>query len=113
VTLESFKEWKRSRIERKEAEEREAQEKKAAAYRAGGKNLVVSGRELFMFNPDLLDVDDDDDEGGHIDYSQYRREEDEGNSQTASVSGTRDIKEDLFEGEDLENLDIDDDDEEE
>ena len=65
VTLESFLEWKRRKIkERSENDEKESERKKAE-FKAG-RNLGLSGREMFTFNPELaMDEDMDEDEAAY------------------------------------------------
>ncbi|KAI7903242.1 uncharacterized protein BX663DRAFT_507964 [Cokeromyces recurvatus] len=74
VTLESFKEWKKNRIQKKEAEETAARKAKETKLKTG-RSQGMSGRDLFEFNPAL--AEDNDDEGDAIDFSQYDREETE------------------------------------
>ncbi|BGP38285.1 Translation machinery-associated protein 46 [Rhodotorula kratochvilovae] len=62
LTKESFAEWKKTRVSKKEAEEQALQSAKSATA-AAGKLSGLSGRDLFTFNPEMLGADDDDDEG--------------------------------------------------
>ncbi|XP_054654579.1 zinc finger CCCH domain-containing protein 15 [Dunckerocampus dactyliophorus] len=71
ITLETFLAWKKRKRQEKVAKAREEMEKKKADFKAG-KSLVVSGREVFEFRPEL--VDDDDDEA---DDTQYANEDDD------------------------------------
>ncbi|ORX57063.1 hypothetical protein DM01DRAFT_1334620 [Hesseltinella vesiculosa] len=72
VTLESFNEWKKSRVLKKEAEE-SAQRKAKENRMKAGRNQGMSGRDLFDFNPSLAeDLDDDDDA---LDLTTYDRDE--------------------------------------
>ncbi|KAL1235323.1 Zinc finger CCCH domain-containing protein [Trichinella spiralis] len=68
VTLQTFLKWKeRKRKER--CMQRVAEEKrKRNAYKAG-KDVVLSGRELFTFNPDLINQDDEE-----ADETKYKAE---------------------------------------
>lgn len=72
VTLESFTKWKNERvakIQAIEAEDLKAKEQR----RAAGKLTGLSGREVFAFNPDLLeDIEDASDE--EIDLTGYMRD---------------------------------------
>uniref|UniRef100_A0A3Q1GE34 Zinc finger CCCH domain-containing protein 15 n=1 Tax=Acanthochromis polyacanthus TaxID=80966 RepID=A0A3Q1GE34_9TELE len=68
---ETFLAWKKRKRQEKVDKAREEMEKKKADFKAG-KSLVVSGREVFEFRPEL--VDDDDDEA---DDTRYAKEEDE------------------------------------
>ncbi|BFZ62643.1 Translation machinery-associated protein 46 [Saitoella coloradoensis] len=76
VTLETFNKWKKERIERKEADEKDNQKKIEAQVKAGRAGGMVSGRNWFVFRPDLLD---DDDEGygqeDEWDLTEYRKNE--------------------------------------
>uniref|UniRef100_A0A669BBI6 Zinc finger CCCH domain-containing protein 15 n=1 Tax=Oreochromis niloticus TaxID=8128 RepID=A0A669BBI6_ORENI len=69
ITLETFLAWKKRKRQEKVDKAREEMEKKKADFKAG-KSLVVSGREVFEFRPEL--VDDDDDEADDTRYT-YRR----------------------------------------
>ena len=58
ITLESFMEWKRCKLaEKKEALAKELAKKKSDFK--SGRALGVSGREMFLFNPDLVVGDDE------------------------------------------------------
>src|SRR6185312_17534227 len=75
VTLETFTEWKKSRKSKQEAEEELKQQAKAAAYKAG-KAQGMSGRDLFTFNPDLVNqADDYGDDDDVFDIAMYKREQ--------------------------------------
>jgi len=56
VTLENFLKWKADKKRKKEQTKKEAEEKRLADIRAG--RTAMSGREMFVFNPDMF-VDDD------------------------------------------------------
>jgi hypothetical protein len=74
VTLESFKLWKKTRMDKKSAEESAARKSKENRVKAG-RSQGMSGRDLFDFNPSLAqDVDEEDDA---FDFSAYDREETE------------------------------------
>lgn len=102
VTAESFAKWKKERKERQEAEEKALASKREADYRAGRLAGMVSGRDLFVYNPDLFK---DDEEALEVDYTarEASDNEDEHEHEDASVS-VNDAS--LF--QDLENLDISD-----
>ncbi|CEI92952.1 Putative Cytoplasmic protein [Rhizopus microsporus] len=74
VTLESFEQWKKNRVEKKEAEESAARKQKETRMKAG-RSQGMSGRDLFDFNPTLAQAYDDEEDA--IDFSQYDREETE------------------------------------
>lgn len=74
ITLETFLAWKKRKRQEKVDRAREEMEKKKADFKAG-KSLVVSGREVFEFRPEL--VDDDDDEADDSRYANDQEEEEE------------------------------------
>lgn len=74
ITLETFLAWKKRKRQEKVDKAREEMEKKKADFKAG-KSLVVSGREVFEFHPEL--VDDDDAEASDTRYASEDGEEDE------------------------------------
>ena len=68
LTKESFAEWKKTRLSKKEAESQALQSAKSATF-AAGKLVGMSGRDLFTFNPDLGgDSDDEGDEEEEEDW---------------------------------------------
>ncbi|KAI9253550.1 hypothetical protein BY458DRAFT_535816 [Sporodiniella umbellata] len=73
VTLESFKEWKKNRIDRKEADDSAARKQKETRMKAG-RSQGMSGRDLFDFNPALAQSYEEDEEDA-FDISQFNREE--------------------------------------
>lgn len=74
ITLETFLAWKKRKRQEKVDKAREEMEKKKADFKAG-KSLVVSGREVFEFHPEL--VDDDDAEADDTQYANDESDEDE------------------------------------
>lgn len=56
VTRENFLKWKEEKKRKKEKAKKEAEDKRLADIKAG--RTVMSGREMFVFNPDMF-VDDD------------------------------------------------------
>lgn len=56
VTKENFLKWKEEKRRKKEQARKEAEEKRLADIKAG--KTTMSGREMFVFNPDVF-VDDD------------------------------------------------------
>ncbi|KAF7489453.1 Zinc finger CCCH domain-containing protein 15 [Sarcoptes scabiei] len=52
IDLRSFMKWKQRKIAEKEERERKEIDQKKAEYKAG-KNIGLSGREMFTFNPEL------------------------------------------------------------
>ncbi|GAA5832836.1 hypothetical protein JCM5353_008351, partial [Sporobolomyces roseus] len=63
LTKESFAEWKKNRLSKKDAEASAIQSAKSATF-AAGKSIGMSGRDLFTFNPDLGRGDSDDESDG-------------------------------------------------
>lgn len=62
ITLESFIAWKKKKLKEKQEKEQKESDRKRAEYKAG-KNIGLSGREMFTFNPDLaVDIMMDEDE---------------------------------------------------
>lgn len=61
VTKETFQKWKETRTSKKDAEAEAARRSKEATAQAG-KTVGMSGRDLFTYNPLLLDEEDE--EGG-------------------------------------------------
>ncbi|OJA08475.1 hypothetical protein AZE42_02851 [Rhizopogon vesiculosus] len=74
VTPETFAIWKKTRMDKKEAEV-EAMRKSKETQHAAGKNTGMSGRDLFQYNPEWFE--DDEEEVEDWDLSVYRRAEDE------------------------------------
>ncbi|KAM8851998.1 zinc finger CCCH domain-containing protein 15 [Synchiropus picturatus] len=74
ITLETFLAWKKRKRQEKVNKAREELEKKKADFKAG-KSLVVSGREVFEFRPEL--VDDDDDEAADTGFTANKEEDEE------------------------------------
>jgi len=62
VTKESFAKWKETRMNKKEAEQ-DALAKTKAAQASAGKAAGMSGRDLFTYNPLLLEENEYDSEG--------------------------------------------------
>ncbi|KAJ7382767.1 hypothetical protein OS493_033053 [Desmophyllum pertusum] len=87
LTLETFIEWKKRKLkEKKEIFEKE-QAKKKNEFTSGRIVGKVSGREVFMFRPELVEADADDDEATE-DMSIYRRVDDENpNTTNADENG--------------------------
>lgn len=52
ITLESFLAWKKKKIKEKQEQDKTEMDRKKAEFKAG-KNVGLSGREMFTFNPDL------------------------------------------------------------
>ncbi|XP_032689371.1 zinc finger CCCH domain-containing protein 15 homolog [Odontomachus brunneus] len=74
ITLETFLAWKKRKLKEKEEQAIKDEEKKRNDYKAG-RQVGISGREMFYFNPDLATGDGIDD--GDEAISSYVREEDD------------------------------------
>ncbi|RHZ57119.1 hypothetical protein Glove_393g10 [Diversispora epigaea] len=73
VTLESFTKWKKNRKAKIEADEELKRASKEAAFKAG-KAQGMSGRDLFTFNPDLVNqAEEYDDDEDVFDLSGYKQ----------------------------------------
>lgn len=75
VTPETFAKWKQTRMNKKQAEDdalRKAKEQQAAA----GKSNGMSGRDLFTFNPEWFEGEDEDEEDDW-DLTRYRKEQED------------------------------------
>ncbi|KAI3658051.1 hypothetical protein MP638_006787 [Amoeboaphelidium occidentale] len=105
VTLESFQKWKQDRMLRKQKEQDEQQRQREQAIKAG-KSIGASGRELFTYNPNLLQDDDD-----VLDFDYNQREESDNEEEIEKANGVE-VDESAFLEEDLEDLDMGDEDEE-
>lgn len=77
VTLGSFLDWKKRKIEQKKAKDKEQQDKKRKEFNAG-RSVGLSGKDMFMFNPDLIAEDDMDDDEGTFDYQREDLDDDDG-----------------------------------
>lgn len=74
VTPETFAKWKKTRMDKKQAEE-EALRKAKETQAAAGKNNGMSGRDLFTYNPEWFQ--DEDEEEEDWDLAKYRKEQEE------------------------------------
>ncbi|XP_067626575.1 zinc finger CCCH domain-containing protein 15 homolog [Eurosta solidaginis] len=74
VTLETFLAWKKRKIQEKKEKLAAEEEKKKNDF-SKGKQFGISGREMFSFNPDL--VDDGPMEDGDAAFDNYARSDDE------------------------------------
>lgn len=76
ITLETFIAWKKRKIEERKEALRKAEEKKRNEFRSG-KNLGLSGREMFSFKPEMA-MDGDDMDDGDVAFDMVRQDDDEG-----------------------------------
>lgn len=74
VTLETFVAWKKRKLKEKEEQAAVDEEKKRQDFKAG-RQVGISGREMFSFNPELANGDSMDD--GDEAFDSYKRDEDE------------------------------------
>lgn len=74
MTLETFQEWKKNRVAKKDAKEQAERKAKETRMKAG-RSQGMSGRDLFEFNPSLAIEEDYDDEA--MDLSMYERQDDD------------------------------------
>nr|ACO11130.1 Zinc finger CCCH domain-containing protein 15 homolog [Caligus rogercresseyi] len=129
VTIETFIAWKKRKLKEKSLLEKKENEKKKKGYQSG--NMIgLSGREMFSFDPSMAGDGSDDEEGGEaVDFSKIESDETETDNvkvheikfdqygvmidgldettdeQLAKLNGASGpIDEDLFEDEDLDEL---------
>ncbi|KAI3632701.1 hypothetical protein MIR68_009287 [Amoeboaphelidium protococcarum] len=76
VTLDSFNKWKQDRLTKQKKEQDELRKSREAAIKAG-KMIGASGRELFTFNADLYQRDDDEDNDGEVVSYDYANRDDD------------------------------------
>lgn len=74
VTLDTFLAWKKRKIQEKKSKLAADEERKKQDY-SKGKQFGISGREMFSFNPDL--VDDGPMEDGDAAFEMYKRDDDD------------------------------------
>ncbi|XP_066178597.1 zinc finger CCCH domain-containing protein 15 [Sylvia atricapilla] len=74
ITLECFIAWKRRKRQEKIDKAEQDMERRKADFKAG-KALVISGREVFEFRPELVDADDEEADDTH--YVQGAGDDDE------------------------------------
>ncbi|XP_014231950.1 zinc finger CCCH domain-containing protein 15 homolog [Trichogramma pretiosum] len=76
ITLETFIAWKKRKLQEKQQKAVKDEEKKRSDYKAG-RQVGISGREMFFFNPELAagDVADDGDEAiANYDFEEEEEE---------------------------------------
>merc|ERR1711971_1053448 len=78
ITLQTFVAWKKKKLKEKAAAEKKENAKKKKEY-AGGNTGGMSGRDMFMMDPNILSRheqgDDDDDEGEDFDLTREHEED--------------------------------------
>ncbi len=90
VTLDSFLEWKKRKVNEKKDEIKKLESKKKADYKLGFMN-GLTGRDLFTFNPDLVANDDD-----NADDICYKREDDSEDVAESTELIARELNEEFF-----------------
>ncbi|CAH1156182.1 unnamed protein product [Phaedon cochleariae] len=75
VTLETFLAWKKRKIQEKKDQFKKDEDKKRNDYKAG-RQVGLSGREMFSFNPELANDNDMEDGDELFDSTVYAPEED-------------------------------------
>lgn len=78
VTLETMTAWKKRKLKEKKEQLLKEEEKKRSDYKAG-RQVGLSGREMFYFNPDLAANDLTED--GDVALDSYAREDEEDDSE--------------------------------
>lgn len=76
VTLETFLAWKKRKIQEKIDQAKKDEDKKRSDYKAG-KQVGLSGREMFSFNPELAQENDMEEGDELFDSSAFANAEDE------------------------------------
>ncbi|CAG9856255.1 unnamed protein product [Phyllotreta striolata] len=76
ITLETFLAWKKRKIQEKKDNLKRDEEKKRNEYKAG-KQIGLSGREMFSFNPELAYDNDMEDGDDVFDSSAFAKDEEE------------------------------------
>ena len=78
ITLQTFVAWKKKKLKEKAAAEKKENAKKKKEY-AGGNTGGMSGRDMFMMDPNILSRheqgDDDDDDGEDFDLTREQEED--------------------------------------
>jgi len=77
ITLESFLAWKRRKIREREDKDQKENDRKRAEFKAG-KNIGLSGREMFTFNPDLVNEEMMEEDEATYDYMPRENDEENG-----------------------------------
>lgn len=75
ITLETFLSWKKRKIQEKKDAALKEEEKKRNDYKAG-RQVGLSGREMFSFNPELAAENDMEDGDEAIDSYAYAEDDD-------------------------------------
>lgn len=76
VTLETFLAWKKRKIQEKKDAAKKDEDKKRSDYKAG-RQVGLSGREMFSFNPEMAAENDLEDGDEAFDSSLYRNNDED------------------------------------
>lgn len=102
ITLETFLAWKRRKIEERKENARKENEKKKAEFKAGNR-VGLSGRDMFTFNPELAQDDDENgDDGEAFDIRQREDDDDDVAIQAKEINLEELSKVTAAAGEDLD-----------
>lgn len=97
VTLESFLAWKKRKIQEKQEAAKKDEDKKRSDFKAG-RQVGLSGREMFSFNPEMAAQNDMDDGDEAFDSYTYADNDDD------DVTVYKEISLDLLEAEEVRDL---------
>ncbi|EEC01655.1 zinc finger protein, putative [Ixodes scapularis] len=75
ITLESFLAWKKAKIQERQATEQKERDRKRDEFKAG-RNMGLSGRDMFTFRPELADDDQNEEDEEAYDLTRFGGEED-------------------------------------
>ncbi|KAB7496809.1 Zinc finger CCCH domain-containing protein 15-like protein [Armadillidium nasatum] len=84
VTLETFLAWKKKKLKEREEKEKKDTDKKKSDYKSG-KEGGISGREMFMFNPDLAVGENMEEGDADFDFKNMKEEPEEGEEEEVEV----------------------------
>jgi len=77
VTKETFLAWKKKKLDEKKEKLKQDMNKKKDDFSKGKGLLKISGKEVFLFKPELADADDDEADDEIYNYEKNAEEEDE------------------------------------
>ncbi|RXG71521.1 Zinc finger CCCH domain-containing protein 15-like protein [Armadillidium vulgare] len=84
VTLETFLAWKKKKLKEREEKEKKDTDKKKSDYKSGREG-GISGREMFMFNPDLAVGENMEEGDADFDFKNMKEEPEEGEEEEVEV----------------------------
>ena len=78
ITLQTFVAWKKKKLKERAASEKKENLKKKKDFKDTGATLGMSGRDMFMMDPNILSKNqvDDDEDGGDFDLTREQPEDD-------------------------------------